>query len=264
MPRLRYDTYMSELKPGIFLDNDGTLFKSSLLEKAVDESIKQGIFPAQAFERAMEIRDKWQTNNSEGTYVAYTHELVGGFVTSIAGVSVRDLDDIIANVVKQHQVRRHRFPQILMRAFRPSHTSIMVSGSPEMCVRPFVADLPLDLIVGSTFAAENDVYTGEAKPVDDKASVRHRLIDQGVILPDDTIVVGDTMGDASLMHVSSHPIMFNPSRTLRDVGIEFGWPIVHEVKDNITVLQLSPSGAYTMTDVSRLIESIKNTHEPAA
>lgn len=83
---------MTEVKPGAFFDIDGTVFKSSLLEKLVAEGLKQGVFLHEAFAKAYAVKEEWQRNNNEGTYVAYTDLLVGAYVASIAGVRVDKIE----------------------------------------------------------------------------------------------------------------------------------------------------------------------------
>lgn len=249
-------------RPGAFYDIDGTVFKSSLLEKLVKKGIEQRVFSSTAFERALEVQQQWQMNNSEGTYVAYTDLLVGAFVTSIAGVEVARIDALTRQVVDEYTVRRFRFPQTLMRVAGRTHTNVIISGSPDFAVEAYTADLQAHLAFGSTFEHEQGIYTGVASSVGDKARIRQQLIDTGQIAAENNIAIGDTMGDKSILGAVAIPIMHNPSRTLRDYGAVKGWPIVLEQKDNITVLQPTKLGddgvhEYTMTSQDVLLNTIE-------
>lgn len=248
---------MAEVKPGLFVDNDGTLFKSSLVEKVIDEAVRRKIFHASAFQRAGEIREQWQDNNREGTYAAYIEELVDGFAAQIAGVKVADMNAVVEAVVAGHKARRHKFPRILMRSFQDSHEIIVISGSPIMSVAPFVQDLPVARVFGATFDEEDGVFTGEATPSGDKNVIRQKLIDKGLIAPENNIAIGDTMGDQSILRAVKHPVILNPSQTLADYGSEMQFPKVLETKDNITVLQWT-NGRYVETSVDALLRGIQS------
>lgn len=249
---------MSEtsIKPGAFFDVDGTIFKSSLLEKVVEEGVNEGVFVREAFEKAARIRINWQDDNREGTYLAYIDELVGSFVTSIAGVSVADMEALTNNVIEKHRVRRFRFPRILMERVteRETHTPVIISGSPDFLVRKFTLPHGTEQVYGSTFDIQYGAFTGSATPVGTKAAVRTRLIEAGLLLDTDDIAIGDTTGGLPILRSVQHPIMFNPSKTLADYGAEFGWPQVLEVKDRITVLEMD--NGFRQTSVDSLLGRI--------
>lgn len=248
---------MTEVKPGAFFDIDGTIFKSSLLEKLVTEGIQQMVFTDEAFLRATQIREQWQKSNNEGTYIAYTDSLVGAFVTSIAGVRVGVVDRLVDTVVREHTARRFRFPQSLMRMTGRSHTNVIISGSPQFAVERYVQDLSPHLVFGSQFEVIDGVYTGGAESVSDKARIRQELITRGKILAGNCIAIGDTMSDKSILSAVDVPIMLNPSSTLANYGRQFGWPMVLEQKDNIVVLQANSAGDYRLTSQTQLFDEIE-------
>lgn len=252
---------MTEVKPGAFFDVDGTIFKSSLLEKLVDEGVGQGIFTHDAFEHALKVKDEWQKSNNEGAYVAYLDLLVGSFVNSITGVSVATMQELTDDVVTNQVIRRFRFPQVLMRMTNRTHTNVVVSGSPEFAVRRYVSDLAPHLIFGSSYEVTDGQYTGRAESVGDKAKIRRELIKNGIILAAKCIAIGDTMSDKSILGEVDVPIMLNPSNTLANYGKSFGWPIVIEQKDNITVLEANENADggydYKMTSQTHLLDKIE-------
>ncbi len=219
---------IEQRRPGVYYDVDGTIFKSSLLEKVVARGVADGIFSQDAFESAMEVQDLWQDNNNEGTYISYTDTLVEAFIAQISGVRVDRFKKLVDEVVAKQHVRRFRFPRTLMRIVRPSHTGVVISGSPKVAVDELVGDMGVEHVFGSTFSAVDGVYTGEAESVGDKAAIRRRLIEMGIVLPDGDIAVGDTMGDKSILRAVEYPILLNPSATLADYGRTMGWPMVLE------------------------------------
>lgn len=245
-------------KPFAAYDVDGTVFKSSLAEKLVDGGIAHNLFSADAFNDVYANRKRWQENNNEGTYQAYIKRLVGALVTQISGVEVERFNLVVQNIVDQHQVRRFKFPRMLMRALAPTHANIAISGSPRLAVEPFVADLPLSAVYGSEFVIRDGVFTGEAKSVGDKAAILHDLTSQGEVTQPGSVALGDTVGDISALEYAAHPVMFNPSRTLASYGQEFSWDQVLEVKDRILVMRLDLElGKYVAADLENFLDNLQ-------
>ncbi len=226
-------------RPFAAFDVDGTIFKSSLAEKVVDRCISDGLFPAEPFNEVYANRRRWQVNNNEGVYQAFLHRLVGTFVGQIAGVEVERFKKVTDDMIAEHQVRKFAFPRRLIQSLRTSHHIIAISGSPDILVEPFLADLNTDKAYGSIFEHEDGRFTGVASSVGDKAVILKRLVNAGTVILPGSVAMGDTVSDIPMLEYATLPIMFNPTATLTNYGKEFGWPRVFEVKDQITALQYS-------------------------
>jgi phosphoserine phosphatase len=152
-------------------------------------------------------------------------------------VDVHVFDWVVQKMVEDHKVRLYAFPRQLMESVRATHTLVIISGSPDMVVRPFVEQFKADYIFGSTFEQQDGKYTGVAAPVGDKAAILQRLVDEGQGTQEGSLAIGDTMSDRPMLSWVEQPIMFNASRTLTEHGKELGWLRVNEVKDCIAALQ---------------------------
>lgn len=245
-------------RPFAAFDVDGTIFKSSLLEKAIDACIAAHIFDTDAFNEAAANRRRWQINNNEGVYQAYLHHLVGAFVTQIAGVNVEQFNQVAEAMVAEHTVRKFIFPRRLMHALEDSHHIVAISGSPTMLVEPFLGDVPVQSTFGSTFDIEGDRFTGGAASVGDKAAILRHLVSQGTAEHAGSVAVGDTISDAAMLGYAATAIMFNPSRTLTNHGAPQGWLQIYEVKDRIVALKLdAATGRYVEHDAQAVIDGVK-------
>jgi HAD superfamily phosphoserine phosphatase-like hydrolase len=246
-------------KPFAAFDVDGTIFKSSLAEKIVEHGIADGLFAAEPFNKVHDSRRKWQENNTEGIYQAYLKQLVGALVMQMTNVEVEHFDKVTADMIKEHTVRKFRLPKKMIRALAYSHTPIVISGSPDVLVRPFVADLNIAAVYGSTYDVEDGRFTGLAKSVGNKALLLRDLVEQGVVTREGSVAIGDTYGDVPMLEYASKAVMFNGSRTLIDYGEVFGWDKAFEVKDNITILSKDPeSETYAETDIESFLDSLKS------
>lgn len=243
-------------RPALFVDHDGTLYKSSILEVMVKYAVIHDVFTKNDFKRSIDLRDAWQSDNNESTYLEYLDELVLTFVRQIAGKSVAQFDKVIESSLQSERSRRHRFPQILMSRLAINHDICVVSGSPAFALEKFTEDLPIAYCIGSTYETNNGMFTGRATSTTDKARVRQELIDNNKISPEKNVAIGDTAGDWSLLQEADYPIMFNPSSTLEEHGRKEGFPIVWEIKDNITVLTPDRFGKYQAVPLDEALDGL--------
>ena len=69
--------------------------------------------------------------------------------------------------------------------------------------------------------------------ISDKAKVLQRVIDKEGLTLEDSIAVGDSEGDITLMKMVQKPICFNPNARLYAQAKRHGWTVVVERKDVI-------------------------------
>ncbi len=232
-------------KPLAVFDVDGTQFKSACVEKFIDEAIRQDVFSADMFAETRAKRRLWQSNNNEGIYQSYLHNLVGAFVASMAGLEVARFNVVTATMIDEHRVRMYSFTRNLLRLVSPSHETIAISGSPLPVVGPFLQNLGFDKILGSTFEVADGHFTGKAQSVNKADALSHIATDSTV-----NIGIGDTVGDVPVLRKANVAIAFNPSATLRREAIKNNWFIVTEQKDAVTQLLPSPQGYQVVFDNS--------------
>lgn len=245
-------------KPFAAFDVDGTIFKSSLAEKIVEHGIAEGLFDAEPFNEVYESRRRWQENNSEGVYLAYLDQLIGELVTQMAGVELDRFNAVAATMLSKHEARKFRLPRMMIRTLAATHTPVIISGSPDVLVRPFVGDLNVASVFGSYYEVENGRFTGLAKSIGNKALLLEEMVRKGDLSRDGSVAMGDTFSDVPMLEYADRAMMFNPSRTLSDYGEVLGWDKAFEVKDNITILsKLSESNAYAERDLDDFLDSLR-------
>jgi phosphoserine phosphatase len=175
------------------------------------------------------------------------------------GTRVDAFNEVVKGLIHSEAVRRYAFTKRLIGSVATTHSNILITGSPEILARPFVQDIAgITRVYGSTYEAVNGVYTGVAKSVGSKAAILYQLISEGAVSQENSIAVGDTMSDTSMLHLADRPIAFNPSFTLAQYGREFGWDKVFETKDNITPLHFNTStGQYVEVPLSGYLNELR-------
>jgi HAD superfamily hydrolase (TIGR01490 family) len=223
-----------------FFDIDGTVFRSSLLIELVNSLISQGLFPEEAAEEIRTSHEAWW--NREGTYEAYVDSVIQVYLKYIQGVYYGDLADIGRQVVARQRRRVYRYTRDLIKKLkREGYYVVAISQSPKTVLDDFCTQYGFDKVYGRMYElGPQDKFTGvvlEEHLINNKANIAKRVFEHNPELTkEDSIAVGDTEGDISLLESVMHPICFNPNQKLYQHAKRMKWEVVVERKDVIYYL----------------------------
>src|SRR4029079_18165341 len=113
-----------------------------------------------------------------------------------------------------------------------------ISGSQSEIVAKIASHYGFDDFVGSTYERKGNKFTGKkiiAK--DSKHIILQNLVSKHGATYKNSIGVGDSEGDLTMLGEVSRPIAFNPSKLLFEEAKKRGWPIVIERKNMIYNLE---------------------------
>lgn len=228
--------YTTDMQKVAFFDIDGTVFRSSLLIELVERMIDKGIFPETARESYRQEFSSWR--NREGKYEDYIAAVVRAYITHIKGVFYGDLADIGRAVVDEKGKHIYRYTRDLIEQLRRDNYFIVaISQSPKTILDDFCASHGFDKVYGRIYEiGPQDRFTGEVADVhliENKANIVQRVVQKEDVTLEDSVAVGDTEGDISLLEAVETPICFNPNKTLHDYAKRVGWRVVVERKDVI-------------------------------
>jgi HAD superfamily phosphoserine phosphatase-like hydrolase len=167
------------------------------------------------------------------------------------------ITDLLANKQRYCYVYTTQFAQKLKEEGR---TLIAISGSIADIVEPFAKSLGFNYVVASGLEVVNGKFTGEraTETKEGKDQILRNLAAEHGLTLDDSIGVGDTHRDLSMLAAIEHPIAFNPNVALYDEAQKRRWRIVLERKNMIYELVSSktdyilPSRYSIPKSVSRL------------
>lgn len=224
------------MQPVAFFDIDGTVFRSSLLIRLVEELIAARIFPDTAADGYAPAYEAWQ--NREGSYETYMDALVTVFRQQLRGVHYGTVADISRLMVAEQSARTYRYTRDLIAALkRDGYYLVAISQSPKMVLDEFCTAYGFDKVYGRIYEiGPTDRFTGvvEAESViTDKANIVTRVFERAAVTPAGSIAVGDTEGDIPMLAAVERPICFNPNQTLFAHAKRQGWEVVVERKDVI-------------------------------
>lgn len=225
------------MKKLAFFDIDGTVFRSSLLIELVEEMIKRDLFPKTAASIYKEKRQLWW--NRQGSYEDYIDSLIQTFLRHIKGVHYSDLAKAGEAVVKAQKHRVYRYTRDLIQdLIADNYYVIAISHSPKTVLDDFCINYGFSKVYGRIYElGPQDRFTGivaDEHWISNKANIVKRVLEQNSDFTlKDSIAVGDTESDISLLEQVENPICFNPNQTLFDHANRMKWSIVVERKDVI-------------------------------
>lgn len=223
------------MKPVAFFDIDGTVFRSSLLIELVKSLIEEGVFPLAAKERYLDEMQVWK--DREGTYDDYIDAVVATFVENIKGVHYGDFADIGRQVVAVQSKHVYRYTRGLLKDLKQKgYHLVAISQSPKTILDDFCEQYGFDKVYGRIYEiGPQDQFTGaihDEHLIQNKSNIVKRVFDHDSNLKrEDSLAVGDTDGDISLLESVEHQVCFNPNKKLYTHAKRMGWKVVIERKD---------------------------------
>jgi HAD superfamily hydrolase (TIGR01490 family) len=220
-----------------FFDVDGTIFRSSLLIELVEGLIRQGVFPKAAALKYRQAHEDWR--NREGDYEDYINDVIASFLENIKGVHYGDFADVGRAVVASQRRRVYRYTRDLVDTLKKDgYFLVAISQSPKTVLDDFCFQYGFDKVYGRMYEiGPQDRFTGvvtDEHLIKNKANIVKRVIDHNPNLTlEDSVAVGDTEGDISLLELVKHPICFNPNEALYTHARRMKWEVVVERKDVI-------------------------------
>jgi HAD superfamily hydrolase (TIGR01490 family) len=219
-----------------FLDIDGTVFRSSLLVELVEALIAAELFPESARTGYEKQYRAW--HNREGTYEAYLEAMVNVFLAHIKGVHYGDFADTGRTVVTANQKRVYRYTRdLISKLKKQNYYVVAISQSPKTILDDFCAEYGFDKVYGRIYEiGPTDRFTGKVNDeeiIANKANVIKRVLESEDYTIDNSVAVGDTESDITMLDMVAMPICFNPNNTLFQHAKRMGWKVVVERKDVI-------------------------------
>ncbi len=215
-------------------DIDGTIFRSSLLIKLVEELIRRGDFPVEAHAVYKKYEDAW--TERRGSYDDYIDKVIATFKIHLKGLPYSALSEASKSVSKKQKQIRYIYTSKLMKDLkREGYFLLAVSQSPWAVLEDFCKELGFDKVYGRFYEqGPNDRLTGEVRGEDlisDKSAIVKRAVKKHNLTLRDSVGVGDTDGDIPMLSIVENPICFNPNKKLAKVARANSWKIIIERKD---------------------------------
>lgn len=226
---------MTERKVAVF-DIDGTIFRSSLVLELVEALVLREIFPLSARDMYQGVKEDWK--NRKGEYEPFIRAVVKSFAEHAKGASFEEVSHVAGEVIEAQKDRVYRYTRDLVQEYkRKGYFMLAISHSPKFIVDGFAYEQGFDKSYGTYYeTGPTDRFTGTIQDeyliMNKGAILKHAVEKEGCTFVE-SVGVGDTESDISMLEMVATPIAFNPNRALYRHALSRGWNVVVERKDVI-------------------------------
>ncbi|HEY1085277.1 MAG TPA: HAD family phosphatase [Candidatus Saccharimonadales bacterium] len=242
---------MSTQKLAIF-DLDGTLFRWQLYYELELTLARTGKLSESHTAQLLDAFHKWQSR--EAHFHDFEAIALDIYVKTLPTLNTADFEAAVADVLAQSGHKVHHFTRTLAENLKKDgYFLLAISGSQQEIAEPFARKYGFDDCIGWLYERQGDHFTGETLRV--TVGNKHEHIRKYVEAHDfslkDSIAIGDSGGDISMLELVDRPIAFNPNEDLLDASLEKGWEIVVERKNIAYTLQKGTDGHVILAKTDR-------------
>ncbi len=228
---------MTVKKPLLCIDIDGTLFRWQLVLCWLHELAKQYATIGEIIKDTDPLFRGYK--DREVSFEVFVQAYVERFWESkrYVGISAEDARQAAKAAVQIHGRRVYTFTRELLRAAKSlDWLTLAISGSPQEAVEELLLPYEVDAVIAVRHPVDGEGrYTdGDVDhPVHNKAAALQAFLDErpGQVDLTQSVAIGDSPADASMLQRVDWPICFNPNKDLTRIANQHGWPSVLEVRN---------------------------------
>ncbi len=234
-------------KPFAVFDIDGTLIRWQLYHAIVGELAHNNYLSKNAEKTIAEARMTWKRRQHENSFKQYEKTLVQVYYEALQDVPYTAYQRAVDAVFDEYKDQVYAFTRNLVRKLRQSgYVLLAISGSHDEIIKKLALYYGFDDAIGTIYTVEKGRFTGEELGhLHKKHEALNELIKKHNLDINESIAVGDSEGDISMLEMVDKPIAFNPTKQLFKHALEHGWKIVVERKNVIYELD-SNNGKYIL------------------
>lgn len=228
-------------------DIDGTLIRWQLYHALVDRVIKYGYADSSSWEQIHESRMGWKTRSHIEAFKAYEHKLIEVYDGILTSITVAQFSKIVDEVFDEYKDQVYVYSRELIKELKQrGYLLFAISGSQKEIIQKISDYYGFDDCSGSHYLQKGGRFTGKViLPHLHKDKVLKEFIAKYNATIEDSIAVGDGIGDTSMLELVRQPIAFNPEAKLFQEAQRKGWKIVLERKNMVYEL-VKEDGKYEL------------------
>lgn len=228
-------------------DIDGTVIRWQLFHSVVDELVKRKQLSPAANQKILAARMTWKRRDHVDSFKSYEQVLVHEYLDALTGLSVVQYMAAVEKVFEEYKDQTYTYTRDLIRTLKEQgYMLFAISGSQQEIVSKFAEYYGFDDAIGAHLEQLDGKFTGKVEsPALGKQTALDKLLSRHDVVPDESVAVGDSESDITLLEAVEKPIAFNPSAGLFKVAKEKGWKVVVERKN--VIYELEPrDGSYLL------------------
>lgn len=236
-------------------DLDGTFFRWQLYHELVFEMKTRGYFTHEEADALGTTLLDWQAKRR--SWHEYEQVVLDVFEPKIAMYSLDEFAAMAQTIVERSGHKIYSYTRQLHDSLQTNgYFTLALSGSQQEIAEIFSRQYGFDDCVGSLYERGETTYTGAILRgvVGRKHTLIHEYIEThpalGLTLVD-SVAIGDSSGDISMLELVDRPIAFNPDQALFEAATKNGWQIVIERKSLAYTLEKGTDGALILAQTDR-------------
>lgn len=223
-------------RPIAAFDIDGTVFRSFLLNELMDELVRRKLMPDAATKHYQPLKEKYERTGAG--LDQYIDKAVEAFGKHAKGVPYGEVADIAGEIIEGKKDHVFRYTKELIRELKDQgYFLLAVSRSPKFIVDGFAYELGFDKSYGIFFeTGATGRFTGDIVDehiIFNKGAVLQRALKKEKLSFTDSVAIGDTESDISMLELVDRAIAFNPTKRLLKHARQHEWEVVVEVNDAV-------------------------------
>lgn len=242
---------MGTKKLAIF-DLDGTFFRWQLFHELVFELKDRGLFTDEITLDLDKAFLQWQSRDLG--WNDYEHHVVQAIRQHVSHIPPADFVEAAHAIVERSGHKIYNFTkQLAARLKSEDYHLLALTGSYQEIAEPFTKRYGFDNCIGAVLEQKNGAFTGNVlrETYSNKAVLVQEYVSKHGFSLDESVIVGDSGGDISMLELAARPIAFNPSEELLDEALKHGWEIVIERKNIAYNLKKDSNGHVVLEKADR-------------
>lgn len=222
-------------RPFAVFDIDGTLIRWQLYHAIADELVKLGYIDSRAFQSVKDARMQWKKRSGPEAFRVYERKLVFAYEKMLLKLTFSEFEKAAENVFKKYKDQVYTYTrQLAAKLKKDGYMLFAISNSQIEIVKQIADYYGFDDYVGTYYHHQNGRFTGAATiPLGGKHTLLAELVKKHGLGYSQSLAVGDSSSDITMLEAVEIPIAFNPERKLFEHAQKRGWKVVVERKNMI-------------------------------
>jgi HAD superfamily hydrolase (TIGR01490 family) len=236
-------------RPFAVFDIDGTLVRWQLFHAIVDTlAAIEEVDPAHT-QNIKDARAVWKRREHIESFKEYEIKLINIYNQILLQVNADQFNNAITQVFEEFKDQVYIYTRDLITKLKTENYLLFaISGSQTEIVQLIADYYGFDDCAGSDYIQKDGKFTGESVlHIGKKHKKLEELVNKHKVNYKNSLAIGDSAGDISLLEAVENPIAFNPDKALYKVACKNNWSIILEVKNMIYKLEKT-NGRYIVAD----------------
>lgn len=219
-------------------DIDGTLYRWQLYHELVQALALADVFPQNAFTELQARWNRWR--GGDLFFDQYEKFVVETMTKNLPLIPLATFDAACDRVIEQSAHKTHHYPRDLLKELNAKgYVTIAITGSQQELIDRFAKRYDIAIAIGAEYERVDGRFSGKIiRPtIGHKPEILKEIVKKESLSWENSLAIGDSDGDASMLELVEQPIAFNPSAGLFDRSKKEGWPIVLERKNIVYKLE---------------------------